>query len=363
MTDGQIKSSSVGAVAVSESNPDIVYIGMGESCIRGNILPGDGVYKSTDAGKTWTHVGFSNSDAISKIRIHPTNPDIVFVADFGKYGTTSDERGVYKIDRRRQDLEEGAVPRQQDRRGRRGYRSSKSQRDVRGACGRRTASSIRCRAAAPAAASSSPPTAAKRGARSRAPAACRRASYGKMSVAISGADSNRVYALVENDKGGLYSSDDGGATWKLINEARSIRQRAFYYTHVHADPNNKDVVYLLNTSAFRSTDGGKTLVSIGNGTHGDHHDLWIDPDDSKHVVLANDGGGAITFNVDVPQRVWSDEDFPTAQFYHVITTKHVPYPRLRRAAGQHDAVHSERAGRTRRRWRRRRLALLYGRRR
>src|SRR5678815_2792869 len=96
MTDGQVKSSSVGAVAVSESNPDVVYIGMGESCIRGNIMPGDGVYKSTDAGKTWTHVGFANSDAISKIRIHPTNPDIVFVADFGKYGTPSDERGVYK---------------------------------------------------------------------------------------------------------------------------------------------------------------------------------------------------------------------------------------------------------------------------
>src|ERR1700738_588088 len=96
VTDGQIKSSSVGAVAVSESNPDIVFIGMGESCIRGNIMPGDGVYKSADAGKTWTHSGFSNSDAISKIRIHPTNPDIVFVADFGRYGTPSDERGVYK---------------------------------------------------------------------------------------------------------------------------------------------------------------------------------------------------------------------------------------------------------------------------
>ena len=103
VTDGQIKSSSVGAVAVSESNPDVVYIGMGESCIRGNIMPGDGVYKSTDAGKTWTHVGFGNSDAISKIRIHPTNPDIVFVADFGRYGTASDERGVFKTHRRRQD--------------------------------------------------------------------------------------------------------------------------------------------------------------------------------------------------------------------------------------------------------------------
>ena len=116
VTDGQINSSSVGAVAVSESNPDIVFIGMGESCIRGNIMPGDGVYKSTDAGKTWTHVGFSDSQAISKIRIHPTNPDIVFVASFGKYGAPSDERGVFKSTDGGKTLEENAVPRQQDRR-------------------------------------------------------------------------------------------------------------------------------------------------------------------------------------------------------------------------------------------------------
>ncbi len=110
-----------------------------------------------------------------------------------------------------------------------------------------------------------------------------------------------------------------------MNAGRNIRQRAFYYTHVFADPNNKDIVYMLNTSAFRSVDGGKTLQNIGNGTHGDHHDLWIDPDDSKHVVLGNDGGGAISYNVDIAQRTWSNQDFPTGQFYHVATTKHVPY--------------------------------------
>src|SRR5262249_10101134 len=112
---------------------------------------------------------------------------------------------------------------------------------------------------------------------------------GKISVAVSGADSNRVYALVENEKGGLLSSDDAGATWKVINEGRNIRQRAFYYTHVFAEPSNKDTIYLLNTSAFRSIDGGKTLVNIGNGTHGDHHDFWIDPDDPNHVMDGNDG--------------------------------------------------------------------------
>ena len=149
---------------------------------------------------------------------------------------------------------------------------------------------------------------------------------GKIGIALTAADSNRVYALVENENGGLYSSDDAGATWKMVNAGRNIRQRAFYYTHVFADPNNKDIVYALNTSAFRSTDGGKTFANMGNGTHGDHHDLWIDPDDSQHVVLGNDGGGAVTFNVGAgPQRSWSDQGFPTEQFYHVITTKHVPY--------------------------------------
>src|SRR5437867_3297116 len=215
VTDGQIKSASVGAVAVSESNPDIVYIGMGESCIRGNIMPGSGVYKSTDGGETWREIT------------------------------------------RNQGLPQGLV--------------------------------------------------------------------GKISIGISGADSSRIYALIENENGGLYSSDDAGTTWKLVNAGRNIRQRAFYYTHVSADPNQKDTVYMLNTSAFRSTDGGKTLTSIGNGTHGHHHDLWVDPDDSEHVMDGNDGGGAITYNVSSPQRAWTRQDFPTAQMYHVITTKHAPY--------------------------------------
>ena len=135
VTDGQVHSSSVGAVAVSETSPDLVWIGMGEQCIRGNIQPGDGVYKSTDAGKTWTHMGFKESDAISRIRIHPTNPDIVFVADFGRYGTPSDERGVFKTTDGGQDLAQGALPRQQDRRRRHRDRSAQPERHVRGAVG------------------------------------------------------------------------------------------------------------------------------------------------------------------------------------------------------------------------------------
>ena len=324
VTDGQITSSSVGAVAVSESNPDVVYIGTGESCIRGNIMPGDGVYKSTDAGKTWTHIGFTDSDAISKIRIHPTNPDIAFVADFGRYGKDSDERGVFKTTDGGKTWKKvlfrngktGAVDVEIDRKNpnvmfaalweayRVEYQMSSGGPGsglFKSTDGGDTWKEI-----------------------TRSPG-LPQGLDGKITVGISGADSNRVYVLLENENGGLFSSDDAGATWKLVNTGRNIRQRAFYYTHVFADPNNKDTVYMLNTSAFRSVDGGKTLQNIGNGTHGDHHDLWIDPDDSKHVVLGNDGGGAVSYNVDVAQRTWSAQDFPTAQFYHVATTKHVPY--------------------------------------
>jgi len=324
VTDGQITSSSVGAVAVSESNPDVVYIGMGESCIRGNIMPGDGVYKSTDAGKAWTKVGFANVDAISKIRIHPTNPDIVYVAAFGQYYGPSEERGVFKSSdggktwRRTlfRDPRTGAVDLAIDANNpnvifaalweayRIEYQMSSGGAGsglFKSTDGGETWTEITRNQGLPSGV------------------------VGRIGVALTKADSNRVSALIENEKGGLYVSDDAGTTWRLMNDSRTVRQRAFYYTHVHADPRNKDVVYMLNTALFRSTDAGKTIAQVGQGTHGDHHDLWVDPDDSEHVVDGNDGGGAISFNISSAQRTWSDQDFPTAQWYHVITTAHLPF--------------------------------------
>src|SRR2546423_2425944 len=216
VTDGQITTSSVGAVAVSESNPDVVYIGTGESCIRGNIMPGDGVYRSTDAGKAWTHVGFTNSDAISKIRVHPSNPDVVFVADFGRYGTQSDERGIYKstdggktwkrvlfrdnktggvdveIDRRNPDVMFAALweayrVEYQMSSGGPGSGLFKS------TDGGETWREITHNAGLPS------------------------GLVGKISIGMSGAHSNPVFALVENDNGGIFSPDHAGATWDLIN--------------------------------------------------------------------------------------------------------------------------------------------------
>jgi len=324
VTDGQITSSSVGAVAVSESRPDVVYIGMGESCIRGNIMPGDGVYKSADAGKTWTHVGFRTVDAISKIRIHPANPDIVYVAAFGLYYGPSEERGVFKTTdggktwKRTlfKDPRTGAVDIVIDANNpnvlyaalweayRIEYQMSSGGPGsgmYKSTDGGETWSEITRNPGLPA------------------------GLVGRIGLANTKADSSRVYALVENENGGLFVSDDAGASWKLINSNRAIRQRAFYYTHVFGDPSNKDVVYMQNTALFRSTDGGKTTVQVGQNTHGDHHDLWVDPDDPNHVIDGNDGGGAITY--DIASRVpnWSAQDFPTAQWYHVSTTAHLPF--------------------------------------
>ena len=321
VTDGLITSASVGAVAVSETNPDLVYIGTGETCIRGNIMPGDGVYKSTDAGKTWVHVGFRDSHGISKIRIHPTNPDIVFVGSFGKYSAPSAERGVFKSSDGGKtwrkvlyrDDKTGAIDIAIDRSNpdvlyaalweayRKEYQMSSGGAGsglFKSTDGGETWTELTRNPGMPSGV------------------------VGRIGVAVSGAGSNRVYALVENEKGGLFKSDDAGATWALVNDNRAIRQRAFYYTHVFADPKNADVVYLQNTSMFRSADGGKTTSNVGGGTHGDHHDLWIDPDNPAHLVVGNDGGGAVSTNTGGR---WTEQDYPTEQFYHAITTKHIPY--------------------------------------
>ncbi len=324
VTDGQITSSSVGAVAVSDANPNVVYIGMGESCIRGNVMPGDGVYKSIDAGVKWTKVGFANSDAISKIRIHPTNPDIVYVASFGLYYGPSEERGVFKTTdggktwKRTlfKDARTGAVDIVIDANNpnvlyaalweayRLEYQMSSGGPGsglYKSTDGGDTWTDITRNPGMPT------------------------GMVGRIGVANTKADSNRVYALVENENGGLFVSDDAGASWRLMNASRNVRQRAFYYTHVFGDPSHKDVVYMQNTSLFRSTDAGKTLAQVGQNTHGDHHDLWIDPDDANHVIDGNDGGGAVTYNINARVPNWSDQDFPTAQWYHVVTTSHLPF--------------------------------------
>ncbi len=320
VSDEFFKTSSVGAVAVSESNPDVVYAGMGEVQLRGNIIQGDGVYKSTDAGKTWTHVGLEQTMAIGRIRVDPTNPDVVYVAALGNPYGANDERGIFKsTDGGKtwtkvlfRDSKTGAVDLSMDAKNPdvlyaglwEVFRTPHSLSSggpgsglFKTADGGKTWTELTKNQGLPA-----PP-------------------WGKSGVAVSGADANRVYAIIEAAEGGVFLSDDAGATWSRVNEDRRLRQRAFYYTRIYADPKARDTVYVLNTGIYRSTDAGKTLTAL-RVPHGDNHDLWIAPSDPQRMINSNDGGANVSNN---GGETWTDQDYPTAQFYNVFTTNHVPY--------------------------------------
>ncbi len=320
VTDGQLHSSSVGAVAVAESNPDIVYIGMGETELRGNIMQGDGVYKSTDAGKTWTHMGLTDTQAIARIRVHPANPDIVYAAAFGHPYGRNTERGVYRS-------RDGGKTWQKvlfksDHAGAVDLVMDPHNPDVLFAAiwdANRTSWSLT---------SGGPDSGLYKTTDggdhwteiTRNPG-LPEGIIGKIGVTISGADSNRVYAIVENENGGVFASDDAGATWRKVSEDRALRQRAFYYSRIYADPQAKDTVYVLNVGFHKSTDGGKTYRQI-RPPHGDNHDLWIDPNHPERMIESNDGGGTVSIN---GGQSWTSEAYPTAQLYHVAVTHETPY--------------------------------------
>ncbi len=320
VTDGQMTSASVGAVAVAETRPDEVLIGTGESEIRGNIMPGDGIYRSMDAGKTWTHVAFQNVDAISKIRIDPTDPNIAFAAVFGQYAVPSEDRGIFKstdggVTWRKvlyRDAGTGGIDVEIDR---------NNPKVVYAALWQAFRKEYTAWSGGPGSGLFKSTDGGKTWTEITHNPGLPPGIDGKIGIAVSPANSNRVYALVENDSGGLYRSDDAGATWTFVNGSHDIKQRAFYYTHVYADPKDENLVYMQNTSLFKSVDGGKTLTTL-RGTHGDFHDLWIDPDSGQHMVVGNDGGGAVT--TDGGQN-WTPETYSTAQMYHAAATVNYPY--------------------------------------
>ena len=319
ISDKFFKTGSVGAIGVAESDPNVVYVGMGEAPIRGNVSHGDGVYKSTDGGKTWTHVGLTNTYQISRVRVHPKNPDLVYVAALGHVWGPNPDRGIFRskdggktwekvlfvsektgasdlcmdpnnprvlyagmwqVHRKPWMLESG---------GPEGglYRSTDG-----GDSWKKLAGGLP------------------------------EGIVGNVGVAVSGARPDRVWAIVEAEKGGVFKSDDGGEKWTKTNSENKLRQRAWYYSKIFADPKTADEVYVLNTGMYRSNDGGKTFNPI-RVPHGDNHDLWIDPDDPDRMINSNDGGANVSFN---GGRTWSSVmNQPTAQFYRVITDDRTPY--------------------------------------
>jgi photosystem II stability/assembly factor-like uncharacterized protein len=320
VTDGQITSSSVGAVAVAPSNPDVVYIGTGEADIRGNIIQGDGVYKSTDAGKTWAKIGLTETQNISKIRVHPTNPDLVYVAAFGHHAAPNPDRGVFrsrdggktwdKILFR--DDKTGAIELVLD---------PKNPQVLYAALWEAFRNAHMMSSGGPGSGLFKSTDGGDHWTEISRNAGLPKGVLGKIGLGVSGADSNRVYAQIEAEDGGFFSSDDAGATWRLVSGNRNLRQRAFYYTRVFADPKTKDTVYVLNVGFNKSIDGGKTWTTV-RPPHGDNHDMWIAPDDPKRMIEANDGGANVSVN---GGETWTAQDFATAQFYHVTTTTDVPY--------------------------------------
>ncbi|MGH7471762.1 MAG: WD40/YVTN/BNR-like repeat-containing protein, partial [Longimicrobiales bacterium] len=321
VSDRFFRSSSVGSIGVCEANPDVVYVGMGEVAFRGNIMQGDGVYKTTDGGATWKHVGLPESQAVGRVRVHPRNCDIAYAAALGhSYGPHA-ERGVYKTTNGGSSWTR--VLFKSERTGAVDLSMDPANPDVLYAGFwqvQRTPWSLESGGPEGGLYKSTDGGANWRELTRNA--GLPRGLWGKIGVSVSGADPNRVYALIEADSGGVFKSDDGGETWTRTNDQRSLRQRAFYYTRIYADPREKDVVYALNVSFFKSTDGGKTFPVQLRPPHGDNHDLWIAPNDNRRMINGNDGGGNVSVN---GGETWTDQDYATAQLYHIIASHHSPY--------------------------------------
>ena len=314
---------SIGAISASESDPNILYVGTGEKTVRGNVSPGyGGFWKSDDAGETWKKMNLDIDQVqVGRIAIHPKNPDIVYIAIIGDLFKDSNKRGVYKSTDGgkswRQVLfsneRSGAVDISIDKNNpriifastwniRRTPYSLESGGEGSGLWkstdGGETWKNISDNEGLPS------------------------GIWGISGVSVSPVNSKKVFALIENKEGGLFRSDDGGSSWEKVNEDRNLRQRAWYYTRVYADTQNENRVYVMNVSFWRSEDGGKSFDRYRT-PHGDHHDLWIDPENNKRLIVADDGGAQVSSD---DANNWSTYmNQPTAQYYRVATDNSFPY--------------------------------------
>ncbi|HLJ51177.1 MAG TPA: hypothetical protein VKU01_34450 [Bryobacteraceae bacterium] len=320
VSDRYFKTGSVGGIGVAESDPNVVYVGMGEACLRSNISQGDGVYKSTDAGKTWTHVGLDDTRTIGKVRVDPKDPNTVYVAAVGHPYGPNEERGLFR-----------------SRDGGKSWQKVLYVNDKTGAVdismdphdSRVLYVAMWQVLRTPWAVYSTGPgsglykTTDGGDHWTQLTNGLPKGDKGKIGVAVSQVNSNRVYATVEAEDGGVFMSDDAGKNWRLMNDDFSVRGRQYYYGHIFADTQELDTIYTFSSKGFfKSTDAGKTYTTL-RAPHGDYHDLWIDPKDHLRMANANDGGATITFNGGA---TWSSLDNqPTGQFYEAITDNHFPY--------------------------------------
>ena len=321
ISDEHFNVGTIGAIAVAESDPNVVYVGTGEKSIRGvTTSHGDGMYKSSDAGATWTHIGLPEAGQIARIKIHPDDPDLVYAAVQGQIWGPNEERGVY---RSRDggttwermlfvDDQTGATDLRMDPTNPRVLYASMWEH------GRKPWYILSGGEAGGIFKSTDGGDDWKK-LEGGLPEV-----IGKVGIDISASNPNRLYAIVEAmpGKGGLYRSDDGGASWSLKNGTRILWTRSWYYQHIAADPVDQNIVYVMNAPFMRSIDGGVTFEKRST-PHGDHHDLWINPDDNLNFIQANDGGATVTFD---GGESWSSiMNQPTAQFYRVNTDNQFPY--------------------------------------
>ena len=320
VSDGYFNTASVGAIAVADSDPNVVYAGMGESCIRLDVSYGDGVYRSTDAGQTWTHLGLADTRHISRVRIHPQNPDVVYVAALGHAFGPNDQRGVFRsVDGGktwehvlRVSGDAGAADLSMD---------PNSPRVLYAAIWQVRRSFWDLSSGGPDGglyrSSDGGDTWTKISDNDGFPKGIK----GRIGVAAS-PKAGRVWATVEAEECGLYRSDDSGATWELASDDQDLQGRPWYYQHVFADPQDAETVWILNFQAWKSVDGGKTFTRVTT-PHGDNHDLWIDPRNPQRMIEGNDGGACVSFN---GGDSWSTiYNQLTSQFYHLTTDNQFPY--------------------------------------
>ncbi len=312
---------SIGAVAVSDWDNNVIYVGGGEKTVRGNVSSGSGMWKSVDAGANWESIGLPNSRHISRIRIHPKNPDLIYVAVMGDLFKSSDERGVFRSNDGGKTWEKilfvntdaGAVDLVMDPNNPRILYAGTWRI-------RRTPFSLESGGNGSGLWKST--DGGDNWVNITTNDGLPEGIWGIVGIAVSPLNSNRIWAIIENDNGGVYRSDNTGKTWRKLNDSRSLRQRAWYYSRIYADTKDVDVVYVLNVNYHQSKDGGKTFERF-NAPHGDHHDLWISPEDNQRMIIGDDGGAQITYDGGYNWSTMMNQ--PTAQFYRVTTDNYFPY--------------------------------------